>query len=96
MRQADFGFDLKDRWDVWLFFVVGSFVFNICGEEFWWRGISSLGGVVAYLPLTVRLAFVAQRTRNTWPGIIAHFIGKIALPIGILYRVLGLPLPGGG
>ena len=52
--------------------------------------------MVAYLPLTVPLAWVAQRTRNTWPGVIAHFIGNIALPIGILYKVLGLPLPGGG
>jgi membrane protease YdiL (CAAX protease family) len=55
---------------------------------------TSLGSVVAYLALTVPLAFVAQRTRSTWPGIIAHFIGNIGLPIGILLRVLGQPLPG--
>lgn len=125
MRQADFGVDLKGRWDIWLLFLVSSFCFNILGEEFWWRGIilprqelalgkwawlvngilwnlfhffyhTSLGSVVGYLPLTVPLAWVAQRTRNTWPGVISHFISNIALPIGILYKVLGLPLPGGG
>ena len=125
MGRADFGFDLKGRWDVWLFFVFGSLIFNIGGEELWWRGIilprqelvfgclawlvngllwnlfhffyhTNLGSVVAYLPMTVPLAYVAQRTRSTWPGIIAHFIGNIGLPIGILYRVLGLPFPGGG
>jgi membrane protease YdiL (CAAX protease family) len=32
--------------------------------------------VVAYLVATVPLAFVAQRTRNTWPGIVAHFVGN--------------------
>jgi len=125
MGKADFGFDLKGRWDVWLFITVGMLLFNIGGEELWWRGFilprqelafggyawlvngvlwdlfhffyhTSVGSVVAYLPLTVPLAYVAQRTRNTWPGIIAHYIGNIGLPIGILYRVLGLPLPGGG
>jgi membrane protease YdiL (CAAX protease family) len=124
MRQADFGFDLAGRWDVWLVMLTGSFVFNILGEELWWRGIilprqevalgkwawlvngllwnlfhffyhTSLASVIAYLPLTVPLAWVAQRTRSTWPGIVAHFIGNIALPIGILFKVLGLGLPGG-
>ena len=124
MRRADFGFDLTGRWDVWLFITIGMLVFNICGEELWWRGVilprqelvfgkwawlvngllwdlfhffyhTNLGSVVGYLAATVPLAYVAQRTRNTWPGIIAHFIGNIGLPIGILYKVLGLPLPGG-
>ncbi|MEZ4455351.1 MAG: hypothetical protein R2882_02190 [Gemmatimonadales bacterium] len=54
---------------------------------------TTLGSVVGYLPATLPLAFVAQRRRNTWPGIIAHYIGNIALPIALLYRVLGLPLP---
>lgn len=123
MRRADFGFDLEGRWDVLVLMTVGMLVFNIFGEELWWRGIilprqelafgrwawlvngvlwdlfhffyhTSLGSVVAYLPLTVPLAWVAQRTRSTWPGIIAHFVGNILLPIGILFRVLGLPLPG--
>lgn len=125
MRQADFGFDLRGRWDVFLVMLFGSFVFNILGEELWWRGIilprqeralgkwawlvngvlwdlfhffyhTSLGSVVAYLPMTVPLAWVAQRTGSTWPGIIAHYVGNIALPIGILFKVLGLALPGGG
>lgn len=123
LGRADFGFDLTGRWDVFLVITLGMLVFNIVGEEFWWRGIilprqelalgrwawlvngvlwdlfhffyhTSLGSIVGYLPITL-LSYVAQRRKSTWPGIIAHFISNIALPIGLLYRVLGLPLPGG-
>ena len=125
MRQGDFGVDLKGRWDIWFSMTAGMLLFNIGGEELWWRGIilprqelafgrwawlvngvlwnlfhffyhSNVGSVVAYLPMTVPLAYVAQRTRNTWPGIIAHFIANIGLPIALFYRALGLPIPGGG
>lgn len=34
--------------------------------------------VVAYLLPTVPLAFAAQRTRSTWPGIIAHIVANRA------------------
>ncbi len=125
LQRGDFGFDLRGRWDVWLFITLGSLLFNIGGEELWWRGVilprqelafrkwawlvngllwnlfhffyhTNLGSVIGYLPITVPLAFVAQRTRSTWPGIISHFIVNIGLPIGILYGVLGRPIPGGG
>jgi membrane protease YdiL (CAAX protease family) len=39
---------------------------------------SNGASVVAYLLPTVPLAFVAQRTRNTWPGIIAHIVANSA------------------
>jgi membrane protease YdiL (CAAX protease family) len=45
------------------------------------------GSVVAYLVSTVPLAFVAQQTRNTWPGIVAHFIGNAAVLV-TLFQVI--------
>lgn len=48
---------------------------------------SNGASVVAYLPATVPLAFVAQRTRNTWPGIIAHIIANSAA-ITVLWKTV--------
>ena len=48
---------------------------------------SNGASVVNYLLATVPLAFVAQRTRNTWPGIVAHFIANSAALI-VLYRAI--------
>ncbi len=116
--RSGLGMDLRGRWDVFLWVVFALAVFNIGGEELWWRGIilprqelalgkwawlvngllwdlfhffyhSNLGSVVGYLAATVPLAYVAQRTRNTWPGIIAHLIGNGAVPLVILMKVLG-------
>lgn len=50
---------------------------------------ATLASIVGYLPSTVPLAFVAQRTRNTWPGVVAHLIGNIGFPIAIFFRVIG-------
>lgn len=109
---------LSGRWDILLTLIGSLVVFNIGGEELWWRGIilprqelalgkkawlvngllwdlfhifyhTSIGSMVGYLPITVPLAFVAQRTRNTWPGIVAHLISNLGLPIMILMKVIG-------
>lgn len=115
---SGFGMDLRGRWDVFLWVVFALAVFNIGGEELWWRGVilprqelafgrwawlvngllwdlfhffyhADLGNVVFYLGLTVPLAYVAQRTRNTWPGIVGHLIGNGAFPVAILIKVVG-------
>lgn len=109
---------LQGRWDVLAWLLFGLVVFNIGGEELWWRGVilprqelafgrwawlvngllwdlfhifyhATLGSVVAYLPSTLPLAFVAQRTRSTWPGIVAHLIGNGAFAVGFTRAVLG-------
>jgi membrane protease YdiL (CAAX protease family) len=109
---------LVGRWDVLAVMVIGLVVFNIGGEELWWRGIilprqelalgkwawlvngllwdlfhifyhTTVASIVGYLPVTVPLAFVAQRTRNTWPGIVAHLATNIGLPIAMFLKVIG-------
>lgn len=118
MQVGSFGMDLTGRWDLVALVAVTMFVFNILGEELWWRGIilprqevafgkhawivngvlwdlfhffyhTTLASVIGYLPATVPLAFVAQRTRNTWPGIIAHFVGNSLLIIAMARLALG-------
>lgn len=49
----------------------------------WWLLLAILPGVLA-------LCYVAQRQKNTWPGIIAHFINNGAFMIAILAVGLGL------
>lgn len=49
---------------------------------------STLFSFVSMLPGTLALAFVAQRTRNTWPGIIGHTVMNGAIPLMILRGVL--------
>jgi len=118
MQTGSFGMDLTGRWDVVALVTANMFVFNILGEELWWRGIilprqelalgnkawavngvlwdlfhffyhTTLASVVGYLPATVPLAYVAQRTKSTWPGIIAHFVGNAFLPIVMARKALG-------
>ncbi len=118
LRDGTFGLgSLTGRWDVLLWVVFSLVVFNIGGEELWWRGIilprqevalgkwawvvngllwdlfhffyhSNLGNIVGYLPI-LALPFVAQRLRNTWPGIVAHLIANGALPVAVAMKVLG-------
>ncbi len=112
------GSSLEGRWLVGLWLIIGLVVFNIGGEELWWRGIilprqelafgkwawlvngvlwdlfhifyhTTLGGIVAYLPITVPLAYVAQRTGSTWPGIVGHLATNIAFAIFVIRAVLG-------
>lgn len=51
---------------------------------------TSLASVVSYMVSTLSIAFVAQRTRNTWPGIIAHIVGNSAV-LTVLYRTVTAP-----
>lgn len=105
-------------WGLFFYFLMGLFVFNILGEELWWRGYilprqelvfgartwlvhgllwtlfhafyhTTLGVFVSYLPTTLAISYVAQRTRNTWPGIIGHMVGNIGIPLLMLSRLLG-------
>jgi len=48
---------------------------------------TNAANVVAYLIATIPIAFVAQRTRNTWPGIIAHFVANSAA-LTVLWKTI--------
>lgn len=48
---------------------------------------SSAASVVSYMVATIPISFVAQQTRNTWPGIIAHFIANSAV-LTMLYKTI--------
>jgi len=43
--------------------------------------------IVSYLLATVPIAFVAQKTRSTWPGIIAHLIANSAA-VTVLFKTV--------
>ncbi len=104
-------------WGLLLYYLFGLFVFNILGEELWWRGVilprqelrfgastwlihgalwalfhmfyhTNLGILVSYLPTTCAIAFVAQRTKNTWPGIIGHMVSNFGLPMLMISRLV--------
>ncbi len=49
---------------------------------------STLGHVIALVPSTMLLAFVAQRRRSTWPGIILHCFTNAAFPIFVAMQVI--------
>ena len=112
------GIQLAGEWWLLAYYLVMLLVFNILGEELWWRGYilprqelangerawivngtlwaafhifyhATLLSFVAMLPGTLALAFVAQRTRNSWPGIIGHTVMNSAVPIMILMGILG-------
>ncbi|MEO8453057.1 MAG: CPBP family intramembrane glutamic endopeptidase [Gemmatimonadota bacterium] len=48
---------------------------------------TSGSSVVGYMLATIPLAFVAQKTRNTWPGIIVHLLGNRAALLMVYYAV---------
>jgi membrane protease YdiL (CAAX protease family) len=48
----------------------------------WWL-------LLAILPGALALCYVAQRQKNTWPGIIAHFINNAAFMVAILRSASG-------
>jgi membrane protease YdiL (CAAX protease family) len=116
LRDGTFGGNMAGRWDILAMMVVCLIVFNIFGEELWWRGIilprqelvfgkwtwllhgilwnlfhffyhANAASVVGYMVATIPISFVAQQTRNTWPGIIAHLIANSAA-ITMLYRTV--------
>lgn len=108
---------LPFSWGLFLYYITGLFVFNILGEELWWRGYilprqelafggktwvihgvmwalfhmfyhTNLGILLSYLPTTWAVSYVAQRTRNSWPGIIGHMVANFQLPLLMLGRLL--------
>jgi len=104
------GIPLKGNWLVLVAYIVVLLVFNIFGEELWWRGIilprqelalgqyawivngvlwaafhafyhTTLASFLMFVPGTTLIAFVCQKRKSTWPGIIAHTIQNSAMPI---------------
>lgn len=114
--HAAWGGDIRGQWGIVILVAVWLFVFNILGEELWWRGYllprqelasGSRAWVIqgvywtlfhafkywampALLPVCLALAFMAQRTKNTTPVILAHFLINGSMLILIVMAVLGL------
>jgi membrane protease YdiL (CAAX protease family) len=111
------GIPLHGQWWVFFYFLFGLIVFNIFGEELWWRGYilprqelaqgrwtwvvhgvlwdgfhifyhQTAWSFLAYLPVTLSIAYVCQKTKNTWPGIISHTVANAAVPVAILRGIL--------
>jgi membrane protease YdiL (CAAX protease family) len=51
---------------------------------------TTLFSFVSYVPGTCALAYVAQRTRSTWPGVIGHTIANIAFLVFLVRGVFSL------
>ena len=49
---------------------------------------TNLGILLSYLPTTCAIAFVAQRTKNTWPGIIGHLVSNFGIPMLMISRLV--------
>jgi membrane protease YdiL (CAAX protease family) len=114
---SDFmGFPMRGNWWILGYYLIVLLVFNIGGEELWWRGYilprqelsfgnaawivngvlwacfhifihSTLFDLVRMMPTCLALAYVVQRTRNTWTGIIGHTIGNSPLLVQILQGI---------
>jgi membrane protease YdiL (CAAX protease family) len=111
------GIPLSGQWWLIIYYTVVLLVFNIAGEELWWRGYilprqelangkiawlihgllwasfhlflqSTLYDLVRMFPTCCALSYVAQRSRNTWPGIIGHTFGNSPLLLQIIRGVL--------
>ena len=108
------GFPMKGAWwllGVWFVF----YLFNVLGEELWWRGyilprqelahgrftwvvhgilwtlfhIFYLVEMLMLLPGALALAWVCQREKSTWPGIVAHGFLNAMAAIRIVLGILG-------
>ena len=109
------GVSLAGNWSlVGLYFAI--FVFNVAGEELWWRGYilprqeAQHGSrawllhavywdafhwfffwdLLALLPSTLALSYVAQRTRATVPALIGHAILNSVAFVRIITGVLAV------
>jgi membrane protease YdiL (CAAX protease family) len=49
----------------------------------------TLGSMVIFFPATLSIAYLAQHTRNTWPGIVVHLIFNTLGTIAVFRRVIG-------
>lgn len=113
------GIALEGRWWILIYYLIVLLLFNIGGEELWWRGylfpkqLLALGKItwlihgilwacfhlffqwtafdlVRMLPTCCALSYVAQHTKNTWPGIIGHTAGNSGILIQIARGVAGV------
>jgi membrane protease YdiL (CAAX protease family) len=108
------GMPIKGAWWVLVVYLVG-WVFNILGEEWWYRGFmlprqelahGRLGwlvnglsfwilhivwkwNLVALLPGSLVLSYVAQTRKTTWVGIIAHGVLNFTPIVAITAGVMG-------
>jgi membrane protease YdiL (CAAX protease family) len=110
------GIPLQGAWWILIYYAVLMLVFNIGGEELWWRGYvlprqelafgrtawivhgvawslfhlfmqPTLWDTMRMAISGVALSFVAQRTRNTWPGIIGHSFGNLPFFLSLVKGV---------
>ena len=51
---------------------------------------TTLFSFVSYIPLCCVIAYVAQRTRSTWPGVIGHTLGNIMWFVFLFRGVTGM------
>ena len=51
---------------------------------------TTLFSFVSYIPLCCLIAYVAQRTRSTWPGVIGHTLGNIMFLVFLVRGVIGM------
>ena len=118
MERGNLGVELRGRWDILAVVALGLGLFNVVGEELWWRGIilprqelafgrwtwiwhgvlwdlfhsfyyTDVGKAISYLGITMPVAYVAQRTKSTWPGFVLHYIINIGFPFIVAKGVLG-------
>lgn len=112
------GMSLKGQWWLVLVYFTG-WLFNIFGEEFWFRGyilprqelafgrwawlanglMFTLNHLwqpwilIAILPTSLLLAYIVQRRKNTWIGIVQHGSTNIILLIWLIGGVIGFDIP---
>jgi membrane protease YdiL (CAAX protease family) len=48
---------------------------------------ASAGTLVAYLPVTIPLSYVAQRTENTWPGMVVRLTVNVVGTLAVFRRI---------
>lgn len=111
------GISLHGAWWILFYYAFVILVFNIGGEELWWRGYvlprqelafgktawivhgilwslfhlfmqPTLWDTLRMAITGVALAFVAQRTKNTWPGIVGHSFGNLAFFLSLVNGVV--------
>jgi membrane protease YdiL (CAAX protease family) len=111
------GIPLHGAWWILFYYAFVILVFNIGGEELWWRGYvlprqelafgratwllhgilwsifhlfmqPTLWDTVRMAITGIALAFVAQRTKNTWPGIVGHSFGNLAFFLSLVNGVV--------
>ena len=110
------GIPLLGSWWILVYYAVMIFVFNIGGEELWWRGYvlprqelalgkmtwvvhgilwsafhlfmqPTLWDTVRMSISGVALAYVAQRTKSTLPGIVGHSFGNLPFFLSLVRGV---------